>query len=124
MSKRKGWFHALLVGALLLTGAYAPPKTANAEEPAAAAASPGTVYAYDQPAKYAPSANYTLKVNGVSVPVVKAYNEYDYAHFSVGEGPVTYEVTILNTDKVHEYAISPKKLGIRADSVVGAGTTG
>ncbi|MFD0714555.1 S-layer homology domain-containing protein [Paenibacillus sp. GCM10027626] len=87
--------------------------------PAAAAENEAAVYAYQPSIRYDASVNYTLKVNGVDVPVVKAFNDYDYAHFSVSEGKVTYEVTILNTDKVHEYAISPKKLGIQASKVEG-----
>ncbi|MEK3916480.1 fibronectin type III domain-containing protein [Paenibacillus sp. FSL H7-0331] len=77
------------------------------------------IFPYNQPAKYAASVNYTLKANGVDIPVIKAFDDYDYANFSMSNGPVTYEVTILNTDKVHEYEISPKKLGIQPDSIVG-----
>lgn len=51
--------------------------------------------------------------------MVKGFSDYDYAHFSMSDGPVTYELTILNTDKVHEYSISPKKLGIQADKIEG-----
>ncbi|RXZ82929.1 hypothetical protein EBB07_08425 [Paenibacillaceae bacterium] len=74
--------------------------------------SPATVYSYEPSSKYEISTDYALKVNGVEVKVIKAFNDYDYANFSVSEGPVTYEVTILNTNKAHEYAISPKKLNI------------
>ncbi|MEO2203343.1 discoidin domain-containing protein [Paenibacillus pabuli] len=82
-------------------------------------ASPATIITYEPSVRYAPSVNYTLKANGVPVPVVKGFSDYDYAHFSMSEGPVTYELTILNTDKVHEYSISPKKLGIQADKIEG-----
>lgn len=84
---------------------------------------PATISAYPQPSKYAVSTNYSVRANGVEIPVVKAFSDYDYAHFSASEGPITYEVTILNTAKVHEYSISPKKLGIKADSVVGTTLT-
>ncbi|MEC0229946.1 S-layer homology domain-containing protein [Paenibacillus alba] len=77
------------------------------------------IFPYNQPGKYAASVNYTLKANGVDIPVIKAFDDYDYANFSMSDGPVTFEVTILNTDKVHDYAISPMKLGIKPDSVVG-----
>ncbi|MDF2936405.1 MAG: coagulation factor 5/8 type domain protein [Paenibacillaceae bacterium] len=88
-----------------------------------ALAAPASISAYAQPSKYAAFTNYRVTANGVEVPVVKAFSDYDYAHFSASEGPITYEVTILNTDKVHEYSISPKKLGIKADSVVGTKLT-
>ncbi|PAF32555.1 discoidin domain-containing protein [Paenibacillus sp. 7516] len=81
--------------------------------------SPATITTYEPSVRYARSVNYTLKANGVPVPVVKGFSDYDYAHFSMSEGPVTYELTILNTDKVHEYSISPKKLGIQADKIEG-----
>lgn len=80
---------------------------------------PATIHTYQPSVRYTNSANYTLKANGVVVPVVKGFSDYDYAHFSMSEGPVTYELTILNTDKVHEYSISPKKLGIQAEKVEG-----
>lgn len=88
-----------------------------------ALAAPASISAYAQPSKYAASTNYRVTANGVEIPVVKAFSDYDYAHFSASQGPITYEVTILNTDKVHEYSISPKKLGITADSVVGTKLT-
>lgn len=81
--------------------------------------SSATITTYEPSVRYARSVNYTLKANGVPVPVVKGFSDYDYAHFSMSEGPVTYELTILNTDKVHEYSISPKKLGIQADKIEG-----
>src|SRR5690606_2915737 len=77
------------------------------------------VFVYAQPAKYEASTDYELKVNGIAVPVIKAFSDYDYAHFSASEGLITYELTILNTDKVHEYSISPKKYGITASKVEG-----
>ncbi|MEC0309071.1 discoidin domain-containing protein [Paenibacillus lautus] len=80
---------------------------------------PASIVTYEPSERYASSMNYTLKANGVPVPVVKGFSDYDYAHFSMSDGPVTYELTILNTDKVHEYSISPKKLGIQADKIEG-----
>ncbi|MFX3635867.1 MAG: discoidin domain-containing protein [Candidatus Pristimantibacillus sp.] len=79
----------------------------------------GSVYTYQPSPKYEKSTNYSLRINGVDVPVIQAYTDYDYAHFSVAEGTVTYEVTILNTNKVHEYSISPKKLNIVPSKVEG-----
>lgn len=74
---------------------------------------PASVITYEPSERYEDSANYTLKANGVSVPVIKGFSDYDYAHFSMSDGPVTYELTILNTDKVHEYSISPKNSGYK-----------
>ncbi|TFE23049.1 hypothetical protein [Cohnella luojiensis] len=76
---------------------------------AASTAADAEVFPYTQGTKYQTSTNYTLKANGAAVPVIRAFNDYDYAHFSASEGLITYELTILNTDKVHEYSISPKK---------------
>lgn len=105
---------SVLTGMPLAVQAELEPQLTNSFSEAQAA-----VFPYEQSDRYLASSNYTLKVNGVTVPVIRGYTDYDYANFSVGEGPVTYEVTILNTDKVHEYSISPKKLGIVADSIVG-----
>lgn len=125
MSKVKRWFHAVLV-IVLLAGVFISPSTfveAASEPTISAAAIPATIFPYKQPTKYAASVNYRLKANGIEIPVVKAYNDYDYANFSVSEGPITYELTILSTARVNEYAISPKKLGITADKIVGTTLT-
>jgi uncharacterized protein YjdB/polygalacturonase len=121
MLKVKRWFHAVLALALMASVLIIPIQTAQAapELTMDAGAAPAEIFPYDQSTRYSASTNFTIKANGVPIPVIKAYNDYDYAHFSMSGGPVTYEVTILNTDKVHEYAISPMKLGIKADSVVG-----
>jgi polygalacturonase len=84
-----------------------------------AAGGPAGIYAYQPSERYSASSNYTLKANGVEIPVIKGFSDYDYAHFSASGGAITYELTILNTDKVHEYSISPKKLGLKADKVEG-----
>ncbi|MNO13971.1 Exo-poly-alpha-D-galacturonosidase precursor [compost metagenome] len=117
---RREWNKTLLM-ALLMVLVLAPlfSVRAAAEETANEAVQPAVIYPYQQSAKYAASANYTLKANGVQIPVVQAYSDYDYANFSMSPGPVTYELTILNTDKVYEYSISPKKLGITASKVEG-----
>ncbi|MGO4344198.1 S-layer homology domain-containing protein [Paenibacillus sp. MCAF9] len=115
------WFCFALAFAILASSVFvsAPSAKAASDEVGGAGVGPATIYSYQPSAKYAVSTNYSLKANGVEIPVVKGFNDYDYASFSMGGGPVTYELTILNTDKVHEYSISPKKLGIQADSVVG-----
>nr|WP_145164402.1 discoidin domain-containing protein [Paenibacillus terrae] len=126
MAKVRDWFYALLTLALVVS-VWMPGTNVRAEEKKERVTSegtvPATIYAYTPSERYAASANYTLKANGVEIPVVKGFGDYDYAHFSMSKGPVTYELTILNTDKVHEYSISPKKLGITADKVVGTTLT-
>ncbi|UKS25361.1 S-layer homology domain-containing protein [Paenibacillus sp. HWE-109] len=114
MVKMKRWF-SMIMAVVFAAGLLFNPLTASVE----AAGPKAVIFPYIQPAKYAASVNYTLKANGVDIPVVKAFDDYDYANFSMSNGPVTFEVTILNTDKVHDYAISPMKLGIQPDSVVG-----
>jgi polygalacturonase len=96
---------------------------AEAPQNITASGAPATISAYAQQPKYAASTNYTVKANGVNIPVIKGFSDYDYVNFSASEGTITYEVTILNTAKVTEYSISPKKLGIVADSVVGTKLT-
>lgn len=116
-------FFSMIMAVVFTAGFLFNPLTTSVEAAVTpeinAAASKAVIYPYNQPAKYAASVNYTLKANGVDIPVVKSFDDYDYANFSMSNGPVTFEVTILNTDKVHDYAISPKKLGIQPDSVVG-----
>lgn len=121
MLKVKRWISAVLTFVLMASVLMIPTESVQAapELTMNSGKTSAVIYPYDQSTRYAASANFTLKANGVPIPVIKAYNDYDYAHFSMSGGPVTYEVTILNTDKLHEYAISPKKLGIKADSVVG-----
>ncbi|ETT62327.1 discoidin domain-containing protein [Paenibacillus sp. FSL H8-0457] len=119
MSFVKTWFRAAL-GFTLAAALLAPSVNLQAEASEGGAAfTPATIVAYEPSERYESSVNYTLKANGVPVPVVKGFSDYDYAHFSMSDGPVTYELTILNTDKVHEYSISPKKLGIQADKIEG-----
>lgn len=119
MSFVKTWFRAAL-GFTLAAALLATSVNLQAEASEGGAAfTPATIVAYEPSERYDSSVNYTLKANGVPVPVVKGFSDYDYAHFSMSDGPVTYELTILNTDKVHEYSISPKKLGIQADKIEG-----
>ncbi len=120
MRSTKQWIHSIWLVALSMIVTLIPlGGTVVVQASAETAAQPAVISPYSQSAKYAASVNYTLKANGVNIPVIKAYNDYDYANFSMSSGPVTYELTILNTDKVYEYAISPKKLGITASKVEG-----
>lgn len=116
------WFRTAL-GFTLAAALLAPSVNLQAEasegEDTLTPMAPASIVTYEPSERYTSSVNYTLKANGVPVPVVKGFSDYDYAHFSMSDGPVTYELTILNTDKVHEYSISPKKLGIQADKIEG-----
>lgn len=121
MLKVKSWLSVVLAFVLIASVLIIPTESVQSasESTIDTGAAPAMIFPYDQSTRYAVSGNYTLKANGVQIPVIKAFNDYDYANFSMSAGTVTYELTILNTDKVHEYSISPKKLGIKADSVVG-----
>jgi hypothetical protein len=64
-----------------------PSETAqSAPEPTMDATAPAEIFPYDQSSRHSASANFTLKANGVPIPVIKAYNDYDYAHFSMSGG--------------------------------------
>ncbi|NOU88794.1 hypothetical protein GC102_24020 [Paenibacillus sp. LMG 31460] len=108
MLKVKRWLSAVLAFVLMASVLIIPTETAQAatESTMDAGAAPAAIYPYDQSTRYAASANFTLKANGVPIPVIKAYNDYDYAHFSMSGGPVTYEVTILG----HVYKAESKRL--------------
>ncbi|MCX4993585.1 coagulation factor 5/8 type domain-containing protein [Streptomyces sp. NBC_00568] len=56
---------------------------------------------------------YSLKVNGVSVPV-NGYAGYDYAQFSMTSGPATVVVTKRNGAQASKARISPVKQGYKA----------
>lgn len=71
-----------------------------------------TVSVYPLPSIYTQSGSYSLKVDGVTVPVVSYVNEYDYATFSMSGGAVTVEVTAPTQANITSYGISPKKLNI------------
>lgn len=75
-------------------------------------ASANTITTYPMPAIYNSSTEFSLKVNGNTVPVVKYTNEYDYAHFSMTPGATTVEVTFLGLSSIGSYTITPVKLNI------------
>ncbi|MFD8818429.1 glycosyl hydrolase family 28 protein [Streptomyces sp. NPDC059627] len=60
---------------------------------------------------YPASTDYTLTVNGTSVPVTK-YPGYDIAQFALGTGTATMAVTRTNNTDIGSYGISPQKLNI------------
>lgn len=59
----------------------------------------------------AKSPDYTLKVDGIDVPVIDYTSWYDYAEFTMKSGPVTVEVTYQSA--ITSYSISPQKLGLQ-----------
>ena len=78
-------------------------------QPARAASAP--VGVYPVASIYPASTDYTLTVNGTTVPVTK-YTGYDIAQFSLGSGSATMAVTKINNTAIGAYSISPEKLGI------------
>jgi polygalacturonase len=62
------------------------------------------VQAYDLPACHAASTTFQVKVSGVSVPVVKLWGVYEYAHYSFS-GATT--ITISVPQNITSYSISP-----------------
>lgn len=73
-------------------------------------ASTSRVQTYPMPACYTASSVYSLTVDGIEVPVYAYQNDYDYAEFSLKNGPV--EVTVTVKENVRTASVSPKKLGI------------
>lgn len=71
---------------------------------------------YPVPPIYAQTLSpYTLTANGVTIPVVGYVEEYDYAQFSIADGPVTLEVTVSPHQAIVSHGISPKKLALSGD---------
>lgn len=75
----------------------------------------GNVISYPMPYIYSESSTFSVKADGLSIPVTGYRGEYDYAHFSMnGDGePVTIEVTYKET--ITGYEISPRKLGLEGE---------
>ena len=60
------------------------------------------------------SSLYTVKVDGVNLPVITyGQDEYDYGAFSMKSGPVEVEVTFA--ENISSYEISPKSLGLTGE---------
>jgi hypothetical protein len=66
-----------------------------------------TVQAHGAPAYRARSSDYSVRVNGVPVEVLADVNGYDYAHFSMGDGAATIQVTARKLATLGAYAITP-----------------
>ncbi len=71
-----------------------------------------TIDTYPMPPCYTSSSVYSLKAEGVSVPVISYTAEYDYAEFSMSGGSATIEVTAASQSSISSYWISPKKLNL------------
>ncbi|OXM83064.1 discoidin domain-containing protein [Paenibacillus rigui] len=108
MSTMRAWLCVVLAATLLASILVIPAGSVTAAESGTEA----TIYAYQQPFIYSISKDYSVKANGVAVPVVTNTNDYDYATFSMSRGYVTFEVTALGDSSISSYGISPQKLGI------------
>jgi hypothetical protein len=73
-----------------------------------------TISAYPLPSIYTTSTVYSLKADGVSIPVVNYVGEYDYAEFSMTGGAATIEVTATTQTGIGSYRLSPAKHGLTA----------
>jgi hypothetical protein len=91
---------------IVVLGTAAPVRAAV---PAAAA----TISVAPLPPVYTASTTYTLKVNGIAVPV-NGYTGYDYAAFSMSSGTAQVAVTKLNGTNVGAAYIAPVKYGYTA----------
>jgi polygalacturonase len=80
--------------------------TFAAVAPATAAVQPDPL-----PSIYARSATYSLRVDGVDVPVTSFSGEYDYACLSA-DGPCGLEITDHAPDEAKAWAVSPLKFDI------------
>ncbi len=76
----------------------------------------GAVISYPMPYIYHQSTTFSVKADGLEIPVTEYRGEYDYAHFSMDstDGPVAIEVTYK--EAVSRYEISPGKLGIEGET--------
>ncbi len=115
MSTRRDFItKALMGGATIAVGSSAIGIPANSYKSFMGASVPlaPQVATYPKPAIYEVSEQFGLKVNEVSVPVIKEFSLYDYAHFSF-EGKVTIEITA--PQPITSYTISPLAYGIKGN---------
>ena len=75
-----------------------------------------TVQAYLLPSVYAPSTVFSLRANGKPIPVIGFSKQYDYAAFSVTNGPCELEVTRLDGQPIEHFSISPLILGLTGNT--------
>ncbi|WP_329536129.1 hypothetical protein OG568_47580 [Streptomyces sp. NBC_01450] len=101
---------ALLLAVAALVGLPRPAQAASAG-----------VAVYPVASIYPASTDYTLTVNGTSVPVTK-YPGYDIAQLALGTGTATMAVTKTNHTDIGSYSISPRKLNL-SGSVSGSTLT-
>ena len=90
---------AMIMGAAMMIASPAPAKAA-------------TITTYPLPSVYTQSTVYSLKADGVTIPVVSYNGDYDYANFSMTGGAATLEVTVTGAASISSYSISPKKLNL------------
>ncbi len=71
---------------------------------------------YPFPNKYTRSQIFSVKADGLDVPIRNyingSYDDYDYGEFTMKKGPITVSITVPT--RITSYAISPKNLGIEA----------
>jgi hypothetical protein len=102
MLKTKGLLSLMFILALVISTIVVSPTPVYAN----------TIAPYQLPSIYLESTVYSLKVNGVEVPVVSYTSDYDYANLSMSTGTTTVEVTCLPITSISSYSISPKKLNL------------
>lgn len=72
---------------------------------------PGTIVTYPLPSIYKNSTHFQVRANKIDIPVV-AYEQYDYAHFSMDDKPAMIWIKLPKGKEVKDVRISPRKLGI------------
>lgn len=104
--------HRIIRAASVITaGLIVAVGTAVAAPAVPAQAAPAPIDVYPLVGVYPPSSDYTLSVNGQSVPV-QEYGDYDIAQLAMGTGTATVVVTKTNGTAIGSYGISPLKLGL------------
>ncbi|HEV3170256.1 MAG TPA: glycosyl hydrolase family 28 protein [Actinocrinis sp.] len=68
---------------------------------------------YPVPSIYPASTDYTMTVNGVSVPIQK-FAGYDIAQLGMGPGTATVALKKINNTNIGSWSLSPQRLGISA----------
>lgn len=103
------WKRAIGLAVAVLSLAVTLTVVPTAAGPAHAAPAPISVYPLS--GVYPASPDFTLTVNGQSVPV-QDYSGYDIAQLAMGTGEATIAITKINNTGIGSYDISPIKLGL------------
>lgn len=101
---RRLW--AFIASAAITTGTLAMMPTAQAVTDA-------PLQIYPAATIYSASSDYTLTVNGQSIPVTSG-GSYDTAQFAMGNGAARIRLTKINNTNIGAYSVSPRSLGINA----------